>query len=378
MLIHKSSPKLYKLDSKGKLRVWWVEVYTEGETAFLSTSHGLLGGSIVTTQPQQVFPTNVTKKNERNSLDQAEFEYDALIQKKLRERYTTNPTGVLESPPPKAMLAHEYKRYKDKVFAEKGLVFVQPKLDGIRCLANADGLWTRGGKLIVSCPHLLEPVRKLLELLPDGSFLDGELYNHQYHDKFQALVSLIRKQNVTKETLADTEAVVEYHIYDVSGTKDFYNRYANFIIGASDLNLPNIRFVETKPAYYIEDVETYHELCLNADYEGSIIRWGTEPYEEKRTKHLLKYKDFDDDEFTVIRVEEGKGDWQGAVKRFVCRTVDGKEFGAGVRGEREALSDMWIKQETPDWASVRYFGFTDDGIPRFPVVFDWGSGKRAD
>lgn len=378
MLIHKSSPKLYKLDSKGELRVWWVEVYVDGLQGFLTTSHGLHGGAIVTTQPQVVSPTNVGKKNQRNSVQQAEFEYDALIQKKLRERYTTDPTGVLESPAPKAMLAHEYKKYKDKVFANDTPAYLQPKLDGIRCLANRDGLWTRGGKLIVSCPHLLEPVRELLALLPDGSFLDGELYNHQYHDKFQSLVSLIRKQNVTKETLAETEAVVQYHIYDVSGTEEFSVRWGDFRKKARSLN--HIHYVETQTALFPEDVETYHELCLNADYEGSIIRWGTEPYEEKRSKHLLKYKDFDDAEFIVHSVEEGKGDWQGAVKRFVLFGPDAERtlFGAGVRGEREALSDMWTKQEKPDWATVRYFGVTDAGIPRFPVVTDWGWNERTD
>jgi hypothetical protein len=39
---------------------------------------------------------------------------------------------------------------------------------------------------------------------------------------------------------------------------------------------------------------------------------------------------------------------------------------------------MWKNQDKPDWVTLRYFTPTPDGIPRFPVVIDWGKGKRLD
>ncbi len=46
------------------------------------------------------------------------------------------------------MLAHDYtKRPQDSGWS-------QPKLDGIRCVVDKNGMWTRAGKPITSCPHI--------------------------------------------------------------------------------------------------------------------------------------------------------------------------------------------------------------------------------
>ena len=378
MLTTKSSPKLYKLDADGNLRVWWVEILEEDGKGFLTTSHGLHGGSIVTTEPQLVMPTNVSRSNERNSIDQAHFEFDSLIRDKLsRGRYTTDPTGVLVAPTPKPTLAKEYKKYQSSVWDSDGIVCQQPKLDGIRCLATRDGLFTRQGKSIVSCPHLLEEVGLVLDALPDGVFLDGELYNHDLKANFQKITSLVRKQNPTKESLEETEKWVEYHMYDVSGENRFWERWASFVMAIDHLNLKHLKVVPCACPTTPSECDENHISYLQQGYEGSIIRWGDEPYEEKRSKYLLKRKEFDSEEFPVVRIEEGKGDWQGAVKRFTL-SRDGKSFSAGVRGERTVLTEMWKNQETPDWATVRFFGRSLDGIPRFPVVTDWGMNERMD
>lgn len=60
------------------------------------------------------------------------------------------------------------------------------------------------------------------------------------------------------------------------------------------------------------------------------------------------------------------------------QTDNGQEFGAGVRGTQEVLKDLFENGPNPDWCTLRYFAPTPDGIPRFPVVIDWGTGKRED
>ena len=89
-------------------------------------------------------------------------------------------------------------------------------------------------------------------------------------------------------------------------------------------------------------------------------------------------KEFITEEFEVVSMEEGQGNWSGHTKRFILRLADGREVGAGVRGNQDQLSKLWESQETPSWATLRYFDLTPDGIPRFPVVIDYGVGERDD
>ena len=117
---------------------------------------------------------------------------------------------------------------------------------------------------------------------------------------------------------------------------------------------------------------------LEDGFEGQMIRLDAVYQQNKRSKSLIKRKEFLTDEYDVIRVEEGKGNWAGHIKRFVMQTANGQEFGAGVRGTQEVLSKMFQNGDTPTWCTLRYFAPTPDGIPRFPVVIDWGTGQRED
>jgi hypothetical protein len=57
---------------------------------------------------------------------------------------------------------------------------------------------------------------------------------------------------------------------------------------------------------------------------------------------------------------------------------NGTQFGAGVRGTQEVMKALFESNDQPNWATLRYFTPTPDGIPRFPVVIDWGLGERED
>src|SRR3546814_10690811 len=75
----------------------------------------------------------------------------------------------------KPMLAEKYDAF------EPG--FAQPKLDGVRCIATKDGLFSRQGKPITSCPHISTALTPLFEHTP-SLVLDGALYNHDLTDNF--------------------------------------------------------------------------------------------------------------------------------------------------------------------------------------------------
>ena len=112
-------------------------------------------------------------------------------------------------------------------------------------------------------------------------------------------------------------------------------------------------------------------------YEGQMVRQDT-PYECKRSKNLLKRKEFITEEYTVVRVEEGQGNWSGYAKKFVLVLENGTQFSSGVRGSQAQLKALWESTEKPTWVTCRYFELSNDGIPRFPVVIDYGTGKRED
>jgi ATP-dependent DNA ligase len=104
-----------------------------------------------------------------------------------------------------------------------------------------------------------------------------------------------------------------------------------------------------------------------------MIRHSDEGYAvNKRSSQLLKYKDFLDETYTVIDIipSESRPD-QGVV---VCRMdptgmTMGGTFNCGMKFshfERKVIlscKEEYIGQK----AEVRFFEYTDGGLPRFPV-----------
>jgi len=370
--MNKTYDVCYKKDSKGKTRIW----YMEQEGSKFRTIAGLKDGKLVTSEWTQAETTNEGRSNERDPVAQATFEIKATYKKKLDKDYHTSEDTISDgSHIFEPMLAEKWKPFlkRQKGNTEIG-GFGQPKLDGIRCIIDIDGLKTRNGKPITSCPHIYEALKPLLE---QGMKFDGELYNHELKDEFEELVSLIRKQKSKPEHYAATKDVVQLHIYDFpsKGEENFSVRFSELSIKLFHTLMKTnaIQLVETIAVSSIDDHTKLHEQWLAQGYEGSMWRANT-PYECDRTWNLIKRKEFDDDEFEVVRIEEGKGNWAGAAKKVICRTKDGIEFGAGIRGKRPRLRE--ILHEDHKVVTVRYFGLTADGKPRFGVVTKFHGARR--
>ena len=139
-------------------------------------------------------------------------------------------------------------------------------------------------------------------------------------------------------------------------------------------------FIKVVPTSYCGHQEALDELYstyTEDGYEGQMVRNDT-PYEHKRSKNLLKRKEFITEEFNVVEVMEGLGNWAGYAKHFRLELGDGREFKSGVRGNYAILKELLEQEVKPTWVTCRYFELTPDGIPRFPVVIDWGIGDRND
>ena len=130
----------------------------------------------------------------------------------------------------------------------------------------------------------------------------------------------------------------------------------------------HIELVPTFKVTSMEEVNKYHVQFLFEGYEGTIIRWGNEGYEvNKRSKHLLKKKDFLDEACKIIDIiPSEKRPEQGIA---VCE-MNGKIFKATPKmshTEKE-LFLQYKELHIGKMAEIRFFEYTDEGSPRFPVL----------
>ena len=368
---------LYKRDSKGKVRIWTMEVgfNNEGE-AGIRTISGLVDGQKVTSAWNLTEAKNVGRSNATTAKSQAEFEAQAEWTKNVEKDYFEDINAIDSYVAFKPMLAHDFT----KTPVTSGIT--QPKLDGIRMVVNTRGLYSRSNKEIVAVPHIAEVLADFIKEHPTVT-LDGELYNHELKDNFQKITSLVRKTvNLGADELAESKELVQYHIYDMfdSANPDmtFMQRY-NWI--QKNVHLVNkkavgIYLVPSAICETTEEIDVMYGEYTTAGYEGQMIRQDA-VYENKRSKGLLKRKEFVTEEYQVVEVHEGQGAWTGYAKRLTLKMKDGTTFSSGLRGSQAQLKTL-LENPNIDWATCRYFELSNDGIPRFPVTIDYGVGERND
>lgn len=205
-------------------------------------------------------------------------------------------------------------------------VFIQPKLDGVRCVATRNGCYTRTGKQLMNVEHIELSLKPWFEMHPE-MILDGELYNHDLRDNFEKIISLVRKLKPTDEDRLEASKMMQYHVYDyiTENNDDKYEtREAN--LACADFYDKHIKHVPTTLVSNYKEALMMHKAHLAQGYEGSILRLN-ENYEQKRSYNLQKFKDFHDTEATIVGYVEGKGKRTGTIGKFLMRDPEGIEFG---------------------------------------------------
>jgi len=231
----------------------------------------------------------------------------------------------------KPMLAYPVS---DKPIDYNKPVFMQPKLDGVRCLIQAEKLpfdmgyepvaYSRTGKEWKNIKHILEELKPFFTKYPNV-ILDGELYNHDFKDDFESIISMVRKTKPTEEDRLKSVDNVQFHCYDTIMEHMPYHDRALFLI----TNLKESYCVKFLPPVRVDSYERaklYHQENLGAGYEGSILRTN-DIYKCGRSWSLRKFKDFSDAEATIIGYVDGKGKREGTLGKFLMRDDDGIEFG---------------------------------------------------
>ena len=347
-------PKLFKYTSNGLIQQW--EIICPPNENYYYTVEGIKDGKLTTSSPTYCSGKNVGKSNETSEEQQTILEASSKWQKKVDSGYNEILTKEKKFFEP--MLAKEFKDYEKLLFTVR--TFIQPKLDGVRCYLNDRVLSTRKGKPIVSCPHL------------GLSFygLDGELYNHELREDFNKIISLVRKTKPSQEDLLESEQKIQYWIYDYPYAADlvFSERYR--LLKNDFKNFPScFKLVPTYQISSMEELKQYHEKFIEEGYEGSIIRLDLGSYENKRSKQLLKYKDWMDAEWEILGIQEGEGNRTGCAAKLVI-SVDGVECKPTMTGTEDYMRAV-LKDENRiigKQATIKFFGYTEDGSLRFPTV----------
>lgn len=303
-------------------------------------------------------------KQKRTPHEQAIFETKAVILKKKREGWTQEEDSAATA----GSVRGEEKEERNPVLEIRPLLarsfetklvagpcFVQPKLDGMRCIADIETgtLWSRGGKVITELPRLQAAVKALYGFTV--RYLDGELYVPG--KTFSELVSLVRNG-------ADLE--VQYFVYDCVMSAPFSTRHGHLqeLFCTAPLVLVPTLYTTA------DQIEGHHLEFLRQGFEGTMVRTDKElTYRQgARSSSLLKLKNFQDQEFLCTGVKQEKH--EDTLGSLECVTGNGQVFNARPKLSDEERLELWRHPErvVNHWVTVKYFEITDAGVPRFPVV----------
>ena len=250
--------------------------------------------------------------------------------------------------------------------------FMQPKLDGVRCLIQYDDgkvtAYSRTGKVWKNIEHIELNLLKFFNKYPNV-ILDGELYNHDFKDDFESIISMVRKTKPTAEDRSKSRDNVQFHCYDIVDEKLPFKQRIEFVK----------KYV--KPSYCVKQVHTmqisshenalmFHEGYVAGGYEGSILRTN-DAYQCKRSHNLRKFKDFSDAEAIIEGYVEGKGKRKGTLGKFLMVDVNGVRFGCPP-GKGYNYKDLAVMLKNVDdyigkLATFTYFERTKANSYRHPL-----------
>ena len=430
-----SFPKLYAQDKNGKIKVWTAAVLVNSDTDAVTsrTTHGYINGKQQMVYRDCDAGKNIGRSNETTPLEQCISETRRKwTDKKEKEAYTeTKPAdcgegygdisgndydadadadegfgsggeSAIPAGPFLPMLAQTFNPGNFTTSSKRKKVikfpcFVQPKLDGLRCVsymtrtANVHevALQSRTGAFFTGLHHIVAALRPYLSQHPN-IVIDGELYTDQM--PFEELAGLIKKKKITDSDVARLKKV-KYHVYDIYDHARHDIPYsermgllavavrrcgcvANDTLTASGRILRSdteaaavVVLVRTEQVAELSEFRQLFAEFVEAGYEGIMLRNAAGVYcANYRSNDLQKYKEFMEDEYRIIDFTQGEGRDAGAVI-WICETADGKEFSARPRGTIEQRrtwfndGDSYIGKNL----TVVYQELTEEGKPRFPV-----------
>jgi ATP-dependent DNA ligase len=246
------------------------------------------------------------------------------------------------------MLANKWddrKKYISEPF------YVQPKLDGVRLLVSKDGGISRTGKIIPGTEVLGKG-------LQPGQYVDGEAFDPNLN--FEDLTSTFKTDPLK----------LKFYVFDFFDLKKLGMTFEQRWEYVKDsIYNPHYEYVDTFSVKKHKDMEGYHKMFIQQGYEGTMIRDRFSVYEVgQRSNYLLKYKDFQTEEYEITGAKTGHGRDADAVV-WVCKTENDNQFTVRPEGTIVQREEHYrnYKKYIGKMLTVRFQNLTALGVPRFPV-----------
>lgn len=364
--------ELVGTDKSDRSKIWNATIQEQKDHVLVTISYGLIDGKQNVTTRSYNEGKNLGKANETTIWDQA---YSETLRKwkDKKEKEGYHEHDEKESPsknefvtPVLPMLAATY----DHKMAFP--CFVQPKLDGLRCLT-----YIKDGKIVAQSRtgglFSMDRVTCALEFFfkeYPTVVLDGELYTPDL--TFERVAGLIKKKKRTADDDHDL-SLIKYHVYDCIPTTSMSSSFSERIEFLNETvslrHDPILALVPTERIDSNESFRSFFSSYIESGFEGIMLRTINGVYKTGyRSKDLQKYKEFQEEEFKIIGYDQGSGRDEGTVI-WLCETEQGKSFSVRPRGTMEQRSE-WFKTGSKyigKKLTVIFQERSEQGVPRFPV-----------
>jgi DNA ligase-1 len=203
-------------------------------------------------------------------------------------------------------------KYDPNIVDWKDGWYVSRKIDGARCVAIVDSnsnttFYSRTGKEFDTLGVVADGIKALgiTNVVFDGELC---LVDEDGNEDFQGVMKQLKKKDHTIPNPS-------YKIFDLITHDEFYSkkgehnrpysiRYADLVETMKLNDCPCLTVLEQDKINNDDHFAEWVAKVGANSWEGLMLR-ADEPYKGKRSKDLLKYKSFSDDEYEVIDVEMG-------------------------------------------------------------------------
>ena len=262
------------------------------------------------------------------------------------------------------------QKFETKRLVGRETVFVEPKLDGIRCFAIVEKgdvkLYARSGKVISNFDTTIGP--ELLKL-GDGCY-DGELMGTDF-------IALMRQayRKEDKDVTGTYLCLFDYLPIEEWQSKESvmscHDRFETLLDKLSDSSV-NLSLVQPVDRFEIDadydQIKEQHDEYVRDGFEGAMVKFCDAPYKFGRGYEVMKLKAFHDVDLPIDGLLEGTGKHEGKLGSVVVN-FNGVDVQVGSGFSDELRTAIWNDQASyiGRMIEVRYQEVTPDGSLRFPT-----------
>ncbi len=224
------------------------------------------------------------------------------------------------------------------------------KYDGVRAIWDGKSLKSRNAKIIKAPKWWLKD-------FPNFA-IDGELWS--VRGEFEFIGSVISSfDDKGWEN-------IKFMIFDVPNAKgNLRDRLEVLREFLSQNSNEFIRVIEQIKIDSNEDAFAFLDEVVSGGGEGIVVRNENAPYKNGRSGEILKLKKFKDSECKVVKLQNGKGKFEGLLGSLICVDIFSNiEFKIGSGFSDEQRSNP---PKVGTIITYKYQNLTKYAKPRFPV-----------